>query len=70
MWDGGPDCPGIRTTEGKTMLHKSYKKSSLNSKVEILKAGIFYITVYNNNNNKYCRLFEHKVYRRPVYEHC
>jgi len=25
IWGGGPDCPGIRTTKGKSMLHKSYK---------------------------------------------
>jgi hypothetical protein len=34
-----------------SMLYKSYKESSLNSTVELLKAGILYITVYNNNNN-------------------
>ena len=40
----------------KSMLHKSYKKLSLNSKVELLKAGILHIIV-NNTNNIYIYIY-------------
>ena len=42
------------------MLYETHKISSLNSKLQLLKAGILYITVNddddddNNNNNQYC----------------
>jgi hypothetical protein len=46
-----PDCPGIRTTEGKVRGIDKIQKTLLNSKVILLEEEILYLTVCNNNNN-------------------
>jgi hypothetical protein len=53
---GGPDHPGIRTTEDKLRgVGIVQKKSSFRAKVKLLKAEILYLRAYNNNNNNNIR---------------
>jgi hypothetical protein len=61
MGEGGPNNLGIWTSEGNSMVQVTYKTSSLNAIVKLLKAKICYLKHYmmmivdsnNNFNGKY-----------------
>jgi hypothetical protein len=48
---GAPDYLGIQTTDRNPIVQITYKKSSINAKLKLLKAEILYLTLFNNNNN-------------------